>query len=444
MKKMACFLLLFTFFYNYYASAQLRTAIVGGAQVSSVPGNSSTEWDTLNHTYASRTGFHAGLLVETQFFNSSKLYFRTGIVYINKGRKFSSSYDTTMGVKSVSGRQFVNYMELPLNIMFKTNPGGRSRFVAGAGPYVSFLFSGNEATQTELHNGSVQVVENTSLKLPRSQASYKNVNLGFNVFAGAEFGRLFFNANFSRGLGQFYSTSSGTGSFKHQAIGATLGVYLSSERKRESKMKDRDHDNVPDMLDECPREKGSVASKGCPDKDNDGIADKEDVCPNIAGLAKYKGCAAPDSDNDGVNDEEDKCSGEKGTKENNGCPENEESLRGTFENYAKRIQFRYKSADLTDQSKEVLDNVVKILKRNLSLNVLIEGYTSKDGRNHQKISEARAESVKTYLEENGIRSKRLKAVGFGASNPVNQQKTEVERAANRRVELKIVSTAARQ
>ena len=86
---------------------------------------------------------------------------------------------------------------------------------------------------------------------------------------------------------------------------------------------------------------------------------------------------------------------------------------------------------------EVLDKVVKILKRNPSLNVLIEGYTSKDGRNHQKISEARANSVKTYLEEQGIKAKRLKAVGFGATNPINEQKTEAERALNRRVELKI-------
>ena len=82
---------------------------------------------------------------------------------------------------------------------------------------------------------------------------------------------------------------------------------------------------------------------------------------------------------------------------------------------------------------------MKILKENTYLQVLIEGYTSSDGRNHIKISQERAESVKTYLEQNGIKTERLKAVGFGDSNPLNENTTEAERAANRRVELKVTS-----
>lgn len=437
MKKTIAVLLLACIFLCSAVNAQLRTAIVGGAQMSSVPGNPGTQWDTLNHKYSSRFGFHAGLLAEVPFFKSQTMYFRTGMLYTNKGRKFSSSYDTSSAIRQVSGRHFTNYMEMPVNLVFKTNPGGHSRFVAGFGPYVSFLFSGREATQTRFSNGVVETVENTSLKLPRSQANYKNVDLGVNAFIGAEFGQFFFNANFSKGLTRFYEPYSATGSFKHQVAGASIGIYLNREQKREQKQRDRDRDKVPDEFDECPREKGSAATHGCPDSDNDGVADKNDACPTIAGSAKYKGCLPPDTDKDGVNDDDDKCPAEKGTKENDGCPENATTLKGTFENYAKRIQFRYKSADLTPQSMEVLDKVVKILKRNPSLNVLIEGYTSKDGRNHQKISEARANSVKTYLEEQGIKAKRLKAVGFGATNPINEQKTEAERALNRRVELKI-------
>ena len=73
--------------------------------------------------------------------------------------------------------------------------------------------------------------------------------------------------------------------------------------------------------------------------------------------------------------------------------------------------------------------------------MLIEGYTSSDGngRNHIILSQKRAESVKEYLETNGIKEKRLKAVGFGDANPINENKTEGERALNRRVELKITS-----
>ena len=438
MKKMASALLFFSFLFIFNGKAQLRTAIAGGIQSSSVPGNSNTQWDTLNHNYSSRTGFHVGLLAEVPFFKSDNIYFRTGMLYTNKGRKYSSTFDTSNIIKSISGQHYVNYMEVPLNLLLKKTLSGKTKFVAGAGPYISFLFSGRETTQTELQSGSISTTENTSLKVPRSQATYKNVNFGVNAFAGVEIGRFFANANFSRGLDNFYQTNNQTGTFKHQVLGATVGLFLSSEKKKESKQRDRDNDGVPDIEDACPRDKGTALTKGCPDKDGDGVADKDDSCPNIAGTAKRQGCPAPDSDKDGVNDDEDKCVNEKGPKENNGCPENEQSLKGTFENYAKRIHFKYKSAELSDDSKEVLDKVVKILKRNQSLNVLIEGYTSNDGRNHQKISQARAESVKVYLEMNGIKAKRLKAIGFGNSNPVNQGKTEAERALNRRVEMKII------
>ena len=195
------------------------------------------------------------------------------------------------------------------------------------------------------------------------------------------------------------------------------------------------------MQDECPKLKGSATAKGCPDQDGDGVADKDDNCPNIAGTSKRNGCPAPDSDHDGVNDDEDKCLNVAGVKENNGCPEIDKELRSEIDRYAKRIQFKYKSTVLNKKSKEVLDGIVKILKENTHLNVLIEGYTSSDGngRNHINLSQLRAESVKEYFEQNGIKANRLKAVGFGDANPLNENKTEAERAANRRVELKITS-----
>ncbi|MBL7698804.1 MAG: OmpA family protein [Chitinophagaceae bacterium] len=439
MKKMAVALLLCAGFFTS-ADAQLRTALTGGINSSSVPGNSSPQWDSLDYKYSSRTGFHVGILAETHLFNSNTLYFQTGMSYINKGRKFSTQLDSSVsGITKVTGSQFVNYMEMPLNIVFKKDLGKKSRFIIGAGPYVSFLFSGRESTSVYFDNGSVQASENTSLKVPRSSGKYKNVDFGVNALAGVEFGQLFLTANYSKGLSDFYTANTNTGSFKNQVIGATIGVFLNKDKKREAKKKDRDGDGVPDLEDECPKLKGSALAKGCPDQDNDGVPDKDDNCPNLAGAAKRNGCPAPDTDQDGVNDDEDKCVDVKGVKENNGCPEIDKQLRSEIDRYAKRIQFKYKSSALTKKSKEVLDGIVKILNENTYLHVLIEGYTSSDGRNHMKISQSRAESVKEYLELNGIKAERLKAVGFGDTNPLNGNNTEAERAANRRVELKVTS-----
>lgn len=442
MKKTVAVVLFCYFILVINGKAQLRTAIAGGPHLSSVPGNNSPEWDTLNHKFSSRPGMHLGLIAEIPFFKSTDLYFHTGMLYSNKGRKFSSDFDTASNaISSVKGRQFVNYMEIPLNLVYKKGLSAKTKFVVGGGPYVSFLFSGREALNTYYSNGSFDKTENTSLKIPRSQGKYNNIDFGLNAFAGLEFGRVFVNANFSKGLSQFYKTNSNNGTFKNRVLGLTVGLFLSNEKQRDVRSRDRDKDGVPDNEDECPREKGTVQTKGCPDKDGDGVADKNDNCPDIAGTVKHNGCPAGDIDKDGVDDDADKCPDEKGTKENEGCPEVDKNLKSRMENYAKRIQFKYKSTSLSGKSKQVLDEVVKILKRNPGLNVLVEGYTSNDGnpKNHIRLSQSRADAVRDYLQLSGIKAKRIKAIGFGDTNPINRSKTESARSVNRRVELKITN-----
>ncbi|MCL2778347.1 MAG: hypothetical protein FWD73_10110 [Polyangiaceae bacterium] len=70
---------------------------------------------------------------------------------------------------------------------------------------------------------------------------------------------------------------------------------------------DRDHDGIPDDVDQCPDipedKDGFEDDDGCPDidNDNDGILDKDDACPNVAGVPstdpKKNGCPAPDTSN---------------------------------------------------------------------------------------------------------------------------------------------------
>ena len=67
----------------------------------------------------------------------------------------------------------------------------------------------------------------------------------------------------------------------------------------------------------------------------------------------------------------------------------------------------------------------------------IEGHTSSDGtlNANMKLSNERAETVKNYLVSRGVDPSRLSSKGFGPTRPLNQGKTEQERALNRRVEL---------
>ena len=102
------------------------------------------------------------------------------------------------------------------------------------------------------------------------------------------------------------------------------------------------------------------------------------------------------------------------------------------------VQFEFASAQLTSEAKGVLDNLGVALKSpDLSANVfLVEGHTDAVGSDeyNQRLSEARAASVKTYLTSAlGIQPSRLETVGRGETQPLDA--ANPEGAVNRRVQI---------
>jgi len=477
--------------------AQVRVGILAGPNSSSViESNNLSGWNNIKDNYKSRLGLHAGFLADIPI--SSKLYFQPGAQFSNKGRKFAQTYDTAAHDTAWHNyTQFVNYIEVPLNLVLKFPIGKKAKFIIGAGPYIAFFFSGKENNEVSYKNGDFTTNEVKDLPVGNGPGKYKTFDYGVNGLAGFEIGRVFITANYSRGLSDFYQAVSYDGSFKHQVIGGTLGVFIGKQTKEEVKPKDKDKDGVSDKEDACPTEPGTAITKGCPDKDGDGIADKEDKCADVAGTAKYNGCPVPDSDKDGINDEEDKCPQEagvakykgcpvpdsdkdgindeedkcpqtpgpiryngcpvpdtdgdgvndeddkcpqtKGSADNGGCPVINKEVVEKVNYAAKSIQFEYTKATIRPLSYPVLDEVVKVLKQDASLIVSIEGHTSNDGiyDANMKLSQARADNVKAYFIKKGIDASRLAAKGFGPNKPLNTGKTAAEKALNRRVEMKL-------
>jgi outer membrane protein OmpA-like peptidoglycan-associated protein len=88
----------------------------------------------------------------------------------------------------------------------------------------------------------------------------------------------------------------------------------------------------------------------------------------------------------------------------------------------------------------LLDEVAQLLKSHPEVeHVTVEGHTDSAGGTalNQKLSEGRAQAVRTYLVEKGVAASRLDAKGFGESRPIADNATAKGREANRRVELKI-------
>lgn len=104
------------------------------------------------------------------------------------------------------------------------------------------------------------------------------------------------------------------------------------------------------------------------------------------------------------------------------------------------VLFDSGSATLKSTAKKSLDKIAGEIRSNYSgRGIRVEGHTDTDPIRKSKwhsndaLSEARAESVMSYLASKGISSSRMNAVGFGSSNPKSTK------AASRRVEIVILS-----
>lgn len=101
------------------------------------------------------------------------------------------------------------------------------------------------------------------------------------------------------------------------------------------------------------------------------------------------------------------------------------------------ITFKSGSAEITPESYEILEKVYNTLLDNMEIEVEIQGHTDNTGKRsaNMKLSQRRADAVKTYLAEKGIEAKRIKTKGYGPDMPIADNATPEGRAKNRRIEF---------
>lgn len=104
------------------------------------------------------------------------------------------------------------------------------------------------------------------------------------------------------------------------------------------------------------------------------------------------------------------------------------------------ITFAYDSADVAPAFQRTLDQVADTLGQYNQTYIDIYGHTDSTGSDayNQTLSERRALSVADYLSGHGVQSARIATRGYGETQPVASNDTDEGRAANRRVEIKIV------
>ena len=87
-----------------------------------------------------------------------------------------------------------------------------------------------------------------------------------------------------------------------------------------------------------------------------------------------------------------------------------------------------------------MDNLIQFLKTNPTVKIRLCGHTDSKGNAeyNKKLSDTRAKTAYDYLVKKGINASRLEYKGYGAEQPIADNKTDEGRALNRRTEFLII------
>jgi OOP family OmpA-OmpF porin len=102
-----------------------------------------------------------------------------------------------------------------------------------------------------------------------------------------------------------------------------------------------------------------------------------------------------------------------------------------------KIRFDSGKATIDKDSMGLLDKLIETALRCPTANIEVAGHTDSDGdsNGNMTLSEKRAQAVADYLIKAGLPTDRLRAVGYGSTQPVAANDTDEGKAKNRRIDF---------
>jgi outer membrane protein OmpA-like peptidoglycan-associated protein len=101
------------------------------------------------------------------------------------------------------------------------------------------------------------------------------------------------------------------------------------------------------------------------------------------------------------------------------------------------LYFLQGKADLLPAVQASLDTLAAALATRPTLHLEVQGHTDNQGDSalNRQLSQRRAEAVSQYLAAHGVAASRLRAVGYGGTRPIADNRQLAQRPRNRRVVL---------
>lgn len=211
MKKLF-FLMVIATIYTTASFAQI--GVQAGATFASFKVEDNTT-SSANQTSDSKVGLTVGVFTEVPV--STNFLFRPELNYTQKGGKVKTSVGTT----SYESKLTLNYLELPLNFVYKASGG----FFVGAGPVLGYGMSGKIKTKT----GSTSTDDKIKFGGDASD-DLKAFEFAANLLAGYQVGNsIIITVLYNMGLSNLSNDSDET--FKNRFFGIKLGKTFGSSKK---------------------------------------------------------------------------------------------------------------------------------------------------------------------------------------------------------------------
>lgn len=119
---------------------------------------------------------------------------------------------------------------------------------------------------------------------------------------------------------------------------------------------------------------------------------------------------------------------------------NDEKLKESWFDFDD-LNFEFGTTKLTKESKRQIDNIVSILKAYPEIKIKIGAYTDKKGDDvaNLKLSQERANAVKSALEKDGVGAQVTSAEGYGEKfATVDENASDDERETDRKISIRLV------
>jgi outer membrane protein OmpA-like peptidoglycan-associated protein len=162
--------------------------------------------------------------------------------------------------------------------------------------------------------------------------------------------------------------------------------------------------------------------------------------PNNKGYA-YPAWYTPDYLNDpDFKDNAGMGSGNEGPNNPAAVKRNQEKVKQVVSDVTESIHFDKSKYDLRDQSIEVLERKIALMKKYPNLTMALIGHTCDLGSNsiNDELSQNRCISARNYMIRKGIKASRIDIVPMGKHHPDYPNNTEANRELNRRVDFIVV------